>query len=290
VIGAALQLGLAMVLVGLTVPLGKVLLAFWPVFMLATLRYAIAGAVLWPWVLLRGHGLPRLDARGWWLLALQAFFGLFCFNVLMLEGLKLTSAVEAGIITCTLPATLALLARPVLGERLGGRDWLAVLLASLGLLALQVEVEGGGNGSPIGNAFVYGAVVSEALFTLFARKVGDRIDPVAMTAWTNLLGLAMFLPFAATELGEVAWAAAPAWAWALLLGYALLASVLSFVLWYRGVRRVPAAVAGVFTGIMPIAAVLAATLALGERFGWGHALGLAILLASLGMATLGRRR
>lgn len=289
-LAAALQLGLAMVLVGLAVPVGKVLLAFWPVFLLATLRYAIAGAVLWPWVLVRGHGWPRLDARGWWLLALQAFFGLFCFNALMLEGLRLTSAVEAGIITCTLPATLALLARPVLGERLGGRDWLAVGLASLGLVTLQVEVEGGGNGSAIGNAFVYGAVVSEALFTLFARKIGDRVDPVAMTAWTNLLGLAMFAPFAAAELGEADWRGVPSWAWALLLGYALAASVLSFVLWYRGLRRVPAAVAGVFTGIMPVAAVLAATLALGERFGLGHGLGLAILLASLLLATLHRRR
>jgi drug/metabolite transporter (DMT)-like permease len=286
VIGAYLQLALSMALVGASVPVGKALLAFWPVFLLAALRYAIAGAALWPWVLARGHAVPRLDARGWWLLALQAFFGLFCFNFLLLQGLRHTSAVEAGIITCALPATLALLARPLLGERLGGREWLAVLLATVGLAALQVEVTGVGSGSAEGNVLVFGAVVSEALFTLFARKLGDRIDPIVMTAWTNLFGLAMFVPFAVTEAIAADWQAIPPWAWVLLLAYALIAGVITFVLWYRGVRRVPAGIAGVFTGVMPVAAVITATLALGERFGLGHAVGLTILLASLAVATL----
>jgi drug/metabolite transporter (DMT)-like permease len=286
VTSAYLQLGLAMALVGASVPVGKALLAFWPVLLLATLRYLIAGAVLWPWVLAHGHAVPRLDTRGWWLLALQAFFGLFCFNLLLLEGLQRTSAVEAGIITCALPAVLALLARPMLGERLGGREWLAVLLATVGLGALQFEIADTGNGSAYGNALIFGAVVSEALFTLFARRLGDRIDPIVMTAWTNLIGLAMFVPLAVSEAFDASWRAVPAWAWALLLGYALLGSILSFVLWYRGVRRVRAGIAGVFTGVMPVTAVIAASLALGERFGLGHALGLMILLASLGVATL----
>jgi drug/metabolite transporter (DMT)-like permease len=106
----------------------------------------------------------------------------------------------------------------------------------------------------------------------------------------NLLGLAMFAPFAVVDAFSVDWRAVPLWAWGLLVAYALSASIVAFILWYRGVRRVPAGIAGVFTGIIPLAAVIAATVALGERFGQGHALGLAILLGSLGLATLGGRR
>ena len=57
-----------------------------------------------------------------------------------------------------------------------------------------------------------------------------------------------------------------------------------------GLRRVPAGVAGVFTGFLPAAAALTAVLALGERFTVTHAVGFALMGGSLLLAAFWRPR
>lgn len=98
----------SMLLVGSNVGIGKSIVAFVPVVILATLRFVIANAVLWP---LFSPVKMRAVKRGEWLnLFLQAFFGTFMFTLLMLNGVQRTSAVAAGVITSTIPAVVALFA------------------------------------------------------------------------------------------------------------------------------------------------------------------------------------
>jgi drug/metabolite transporter (DMT)-like permease len=67
----------------------------------------------------------------------------------------------------------------------------------------------------------------------------------------------------------------------LLVFHSLTASVLCVVLWYAGLRRVPAGVAGLFTGFLPATAALVAVAALGEPVSAAHAAGFALMAASL---------
>ena len=75
----------------------------------------------------------------------------------------------------------------------------------------------------------------------------------------------------------------------LLVFHSLTASVLCLLLWYAGLQRVPAGVAGVFTGFLPAAAALTAVLALGESFSVTHAVGFALMGGSLLLATWPKR-
>ena len=52
----------------------------------------------------------------------------------------------------------------------------------------------------------------------------------------------------------------------LLVFHSLTASVLCLLLWYAGLRRVPAGVAGVFTALLPASAAVVAVAVLGEAF------------------------
>jgi len=56
-------------------------------------------------------------------------------------------------------------------------------------------------------------------------------------------------------------------------------------LWMQGLRRVPAARAGVFTVMLPITAAVAGVVFLGEAFGTLHLLALALALLGLLLAT-----
>ena len=70
----------------------------------------------------------------------------------------------------------------------------------------------------------------------------------------------------------------PSGIWGLLLAYSVTASVLAFLLWYRGISQVAASIAGLFTGLLPISAASVAMLALAEPFSGWYAVALSFVL------------
>ena len=95
---------------------------------------------------------------------------------------------------------------------------------------------------------------------------------------------ALLLPFALPGLGAAAVVAASPGLLSLLVFHSLTASVLCVVLWYAGLRRVPAGTAGLFTGVLPVSAALVGVIALGEPVSAHHLAGFALMGASLLLA------
>ena len=118
-----------MALVGANVGVAKVLSEALPIALVAFLRCVLACLVLWPMARLRdGRGaVPGRAVLG--NLALQAVFGTAIYNAGLLAGLRLTGALEAGLVLSTLPAVVALGAAALLRERVPPRAWAAVALA-----------------------------------------------------------------------------------------------------------------------------------------------------------------
>jgi drug/metabolite transporter (DMT)-like permease len=284
---AYLQLALAMVLVGLSVPASKVVLAWVPPLAVAGLRFLLVAVVLAPLMPRFGRrALPR-TGRDWSSLLLLALFGMVLFNVCLLFGLRATSAVAAGILTSTIPAATAVCAALILGERVTRSGAAAILLAVLGIAALNLGP--GGAGGPgdtlLGNALVCGAVVSEALYGVFARRLGGRVEPLVLTFLANAVAGAAVAPAAFATLGGFDPAAVPAPVWALFAAYALASGLVAVVLWMRAAAHVPASRAGLFTGLIPATGVLASVLFLGEAFTAPHAAGLAAVLLGIAVGT-----
>ncbi len=57
--------------------------------------------------------------------------------------------------------------------------------------------------------------------------------------------------------------------------------VLAFLLWARGIARVPASTAAVFTGVLPVSAVTLSYLILGERVLWSHLVGAGCVIVGI---------
>lgn len=282
-------LALSMALVGLNVPVAKLLAEDLPVPLIAGLRCVIACLVLLP--LLRAAGVrPQLpDRRLAWNLALQAAFGTVLYNLALLAGLRLTSALEGGLMLATLPAMVAIGGALWLREALALRVWAAVGLAALGMGALTAAAAAGGEGSLAGNALVLAAVAGEAAYVLLAKRAAGRLPVLLATFWMQVFSAALLVPLWLPVIGGAAALAAPGVA-ALLIFHALTASVLCVVLWYAGLQRVPAGIAGVFTLFLPATASAVAVGVLGEAFTPAHATGFALMLASVLLATWPARR
>jgi drug/metabolite transporter (DMT)-like permease len=74
--------------------------------------------------------------------------------------------------------------------------------------------------------------------------------------------------------------------WLLLVFYAMAASVGTVWLWMTGLRVVPAAQAGVYSVLLPIAAALTGVLVLGETLGAMQLLAFGVALLGVVLATL----
>ncbi|WP_198376115.1 DMT family transporter [Neoroseomonas rubea] len=285
---AYLQLALSMALVGANVAVAKLLAEALPIAMIAFLRCVLAMLVLLP--LARAMDGPvRVPPDALRNLALQALFGTAIYNAGLLAGLRLTTALEGGLVLATLPAVVAIGGALLLRERLPGRQWAAVALAAGGMAAITIARSvGGDGGSALGNLLVFCGVMGEAAYVLLARRIAGRVPVITASLWMQVFSALVLAPFALPDLGAVAALADPSLA-ALLVFHSLTASVLCLLLWYAGLKRVPAGMAGVFTVFLPGTAALVAVTLLGEAFSSVHAAGFVLMMGSVAVATWPRR-
>jgi drug/metabolite transporter (DMT)-like permease len=274
-----------MAIVGSSVVVGKLVVATVPVFVIGGLRFGLAALILIPLVLRRERGLPALTRGDVGVLLAQAFTGIFAFNVLLLYGLTFTSAAESGIVTSTTPAVTAALAVLLLHEPWTGRRAAGIVLAVLGVVALNLDGATGvherGSQPLLGNLLVLGAVVGEGLFVVCSRVLARRLPPLTVAAGISVLGFLMFVPFALWEARHFDVTLMAGRDWIAIAYYGVVVTVIAFLLWARGVARVPASTAAVFTGVLPISAVTLSYLVLGEPIRAAHLVGAACVVAGI---------
>jgi drug/metabolite transporter (DMT)-like permease len=143
-------------------------------------------------------------------------------------------------------------------------------------------------GSMLGNALIFGGVVGEALYVLLARRISGRVGVITASLWMQIFSALMLAPFALPDLGSIAALADPGLA-GLLVFHSVTASVLCLLLWYAGLQRVGAGIAGIFTAFLPATAALVAVVILREAFTASHAIGFALMMLSVLIATWPRR-
>jgi drug/metabolite transporter (DMT)-like permease len=209
------ELSAAMLIVGSIVVVSKVITTTFPVFLAAALRFAIASATLLPLLLKTARGVPSLQKKDACVLFLQAFAGNFLFSILLLYGLKLTSAAESVIILGTVPVVIGLISFLVLRESLTWDKGIALCIATVGVGAISgiaTAPSAGLEANPLlGNLLVFGAVIGEALWTILGKAVSGRVTPLTIASLTSCFGLLLFFPFAAYQASSFDFATVTPW-------------------------------------------------------------------------------
>jgi drug/metabolite transporter (DMT)-like permease len=274
-----------MALVGSYVSLSKLLLIVFPVFLLAWLRFGIAAVAMLGWVR-RAPGEAPLSERDRKLLFVESFFGNFLFSICMLYGVKLTSAIAAGVILAAIPAAVALLSRWLLKERIQPPVMVAIGLAVGGIALVSAsKASGAGQSSLLGNALLLAAVFCEASYVVIGKQLTGQVSPKRISALVNLWGLALVTPMGLWQAAQFDFHAVPPATWGLLLFYALAASMVTVWLWMTGLRQVPASSAGVFTVMLPLSAAAVGVVFLGEQITPMQLAAYALALLGLVLAT-----
>ncbi len=288
---AYLSLSASMALVGTYVGLSKMLVAIFPVFLLAWLRFGIAAVAMVSWTR-RGVDEAPLTRHDRGLLFLESFLGNFLFSICMLFGVALSSALAAGVIMAALPGVTALLSRIVLKEQIKKRVWAGIGCAVGGIALVALSRHGSDSaasadamGSPWGIALLLGAVFCEASYVVIGKKLSGKLSPKRISALINLWGLLLVTPFGVWQAWQFDFGAVRVEIWSLLLFYALAASMWTVWLWMTGLKRVPAAQAGVFTVMLPVSAAAVGVVFLGEPVSSVQAAAFGLALVGVVLAT-----
>ena len=276
----------AMMIVGAYVGFSKLLVAVFPVFLLAWLRFGIAAVAMATW-LKRGVNEPALDARTKHLLFLESFLGNFLFSICMLYGMKNATAISAGIIMAGIPAAVALLSRIFLREQMSARMMAAILLAVAGVTALALSRGDASevSASALGTLLLIGAVFCEASYVVIGKRLTGNVSPKRISALINVWGLALVTPLGVWAALSFDFHAVSVGIWGGLVLYALAASMWTVWLWMTGLKKIPASKAGIFTVFLPISSALVGVMFLGEKFTFAHAIAFAFALAGVVLAT-----
>ncbi|RDV00806.1 DMT family transporter [Trinickia dinghuensis] len=290
---------LAMIGVGSTVVASKLIAHGLPPFTATAMRFALAFPLFLLAMKLMGETWPRVSAREALLLVLQSGSGSVGYTVLLLSGMRLTSAADAGVIAGSLPAVAALVAIVALRERPGALTLGAVALATVGVFVCTMHggdasgsaAKGASSSMLLGNVFVLLAVLCEALFILLGKRLRTPVSPLQMSTLMSGIGLALSLVPALIERPWILHYERMAVAG--VIYYALVPTVGGFMLWFAGAERIAGAQAGALTAFVPISAAAFAALVLHEAIGpaqwWAIAcvLGAVLLIACDGVRLRG---
>lgn len=187
-------------------------------------------------------------------------------------ALKYLRLTEATSITFSSPLIVALLAGPILGERIGGRRLAAVLTGFAGVLVITRPGLGGMHAAAL---LALGAACANALYSMATRLVAAN-DPSETTLfYTGLVGSAVFLPVLPFVW---VWPASSS-TWLLLAGLGLFGALGHWLL-ILAHRRAPASVLAPFFYVQLLWATLLGFLVFGESPDRWTLAGGAVVMAS----------
>lgn len=132
----------------------------------------------------------------------QTLLGVFLFSVFAMYGVKMTGAIEAGVLLGMVPISISLVAIVFLGERLTGRRGLGIALAVLGAVSINVMSGGGrtaGAHAALGVLLLVCSVLCEAVFVTFGKLLKTPIAPARLSLILSVAGALMFLVPAGVE-------------------------------------------------------------------------------------------
>lgn len=235
---------------------------------LTALRFAVASALLLPWIASRHREALRPSARALGRYAILSA-PLAAYFVAMFAALRTTSAVDTGALFTLAPAFAALLSWWLLGERLSRRRAIALVAGMLGaawvvfrgeparLLALDLGE---------GHAIYLGGTAAFGLYAALLRRLHRGEPMVAVTFWTLVTGTGWLLLVGGDEIVAVRWHELELRVLAALAYLAVFTTLASFFLTQLGVRRLGPTRAMAYTYLNP-AFVVAIAWATGDTIG-----------------------
>ena len=256
-------------------------LSFWRWTVALVVLLPIAAPALW-------RARKELQ-RHWKLVVALGATAIAAFNSVLYLGLEHTTAINGSLVLAAIPLVTVVLSWLVMGQRASATMLAGVAVGFVGVIVivsrgrLETLAEFSFNR---GDLLVFVAVLCWSLYGILLARLPRGLDPLALLLATVVLGVAIIAPFYAWEASERSMTLTTMGVVGILY-VGVIASVLGFGLWNRGVALAGANAASQFVYLQPVFGGFWAIVLLGEPVEPYHA---GILLIFLGIFLATRRR
>ncbi|MDF0603377.1 DMT family transporter [Psychromarinibacter sp. C21-152] len=286
------QLFAGMALFGTGTPSAKVVSDAFPMFLGPFLRLTLAALALTPFLIIHRRRLPRISRGNWVRIVIIGGVGIVAFTLFLLTGMQRVNGVVGSVVMSLSPAAMATAAVIFMHDSMGWRKIVAVTLAVVGVLVINVSgqsIRSGGWDLILGSLLVFGAVTSQTLYSLLGKQVIRDLRPevaLPLIVWVAVLLFAIPGLYQATSF-DFSTPTANEWLGLVVWGMGPLA--IGTLIWFRGLSQVPPSTASGYMSAMPATALALSYVWLGDEFHPVHLVGFALVFTSIGLVTWAHR-
>lgn len=277
-----LFLSIAMIAVGSTVIISKIIAESLSPFVAVLLRFGIASPVLLLIIYLLGQKIPKISKRDWGVLTIQAGLGSLAYTVLLMLGVSFTTAANASVIAGTLPIVMGVLAITMFGGLLTKRFSLSILIAFSGLLLVTLHGASTPNQNElVGIVFILLAVICEAFFMLLNKKLQNPLTAIVQSGLMSCIGFMLAIFPASYVFITEGFSTIETSTLLSITYYAIVPTIFGSTLWYAGAARTSASEAALTTAIMPVSSLFLSAAILSENISSQQILGCCLVVFAI---------
>ncbi len=253
----------------------QILFATWPIVgkivlhavpAVALVGFRVAGASLALMLLAGMSGkLHRIQIVDWPLLIISSILGLVLNQIMFTKGLSLTTAINATLLSTTIPVFTLLVGVILRTDRATMRRLLGIGLAAAGVLYLigpgRAEFSSetrSGDLLIVANSLCYSAYIA------VSKDLVRRYNALTVIAWIFVAGCVITIPAAVISLGTISLSSISWQVWLAILYIVLLPTAGAYYLNAWALARVPPSTVAVYIYLQPLIAFFLAPLILGE--------------------------
>jgi len=279
----------------------QLLFATWPIVGKIALRavpaialvgFRVAGAALTLLILARASGnLQKIRRADWSLLLASSILGLILNQWLYVKGLSLTTAINATLLSTTIPVSTLLVGVALGADRVTLRRVLGIALAAAGVLYLigpgRAQFSSAtrtGDLLIVSNSLCYGAYIA------VSKDLVKRYNALTVITWIFVVGCIATIPAAAISMAHIPLASISWRIWLAILYVILLPTAGAYYLNAWALARVPPSTVAVYIYLQPLIAFALAPMILGEALGPSTIVASLLIFAGVVVVTRRRRR
>lgn len=274
---------LCYILVGISYPIAKEAMTQIPIWLFTSITFAIGFAMLYPFVRFMDEiALSKIGLRAWIAISAQSLLGAVLYTVFLLYGFSSATAIAASVFSSLAPAAVLCLSKLFLKERLSPRKLLAIVMGVGGMLVLTLpSADSSGQNTLLGIVCLLLSTFSIAGGVIAANKLDVELPPVTMAAGVCITGALFSMPMAIVQGLTFEWHSLTASNEWVMLYYAALVWAAPYVLFFKGVTKIPASATGMAISALPLAASFFAILFYGEQLHLTDCIALVLVTLSI---------
>lgn len=255
---------------------------------LALGRWLLALALLLPFVWTAWRRQHRLLAREWPHLLVLGALGMWICGAFVYQGARSTTALNIALIYAATPVAIAVCGAKLLHERMDTAQKAGMAVALAGVLFIIAKGDPDtllGVRFSAGDGWILVCAVAWTAYSVLLRRWGTGLGALPQLAAVIAGGIVVMLPFTFVE---AALRDPLPWSWqavGLIVLAGLLPGVLSYGAYSLLQRELGASRTALMLYLAPVYGALLGWWILGERPGWYHLVGAALILPSIWLAT-----